>query len=161
MGVDLEALEEALRRAFLEAFGEDLVSLVLFGSYARGDYGRDSDIDLLVVLERVGDRLEVHRKLDLVEERLEPSFRVMRERGYNPRLSPIVLSRDQAMRTRPLYLDMVFDCRILYDRGGFIEGILGRVRRKLEEYGAERVYIGRKYVLVLKKEYKFGDVIEI
>jgi len=31
----------------------------------------------------------------------------------------------------------------------------------LEEYGAERVYIGRRYVVVLKRDYRFGDVIEI
>ena len=31
-----EALRSALVRAFLEAFGENLVSLVLYGSYARG-----------------------------------------------------------------------------------------------------------------------------
>ena len=32
------------------ALGEDLVGVWLFGSKARGDFGLDSDIDLLVVL---------------------------------------------------------------------------------------------------------------
>jgi len=161
MTVSLEELGEALRRAFLEVFGESLVSLVLFGSYARGDYSVDSDVDVLVVLESVGDRFELHRKLDAVEEALEPIFRRLRERGYNPRLSPYVLSREQASQTRPLYLDMVFDCRILYDKDGFMSKVVERVKRRLEEYGAERVYIGRRYVVVLKRDYRFGDVIEI
>ena len=161
MTVSLEELGEALKRAFLEVFGESLVSLVLFGSYARGDYSVDSDVDVLVVLESVGDRFELHRKLDAVEEALEPIFRRLRERGYNPRLSPYVLSREQASQTRPLYLDMVFDCRILYDKDGFMSKIVERVKRRLEEYGAERVYIGRRYVVVLKRDYRFGDVIEI
>jgi len=161
MTVSLEELGEALKRAFLEVFGESLVSLVLFGSYARGDYSVDSDVDVLVVLESVGDRLELHRKLDAVEEALEPIFKRLRERGYNPRLSPYVLSREQASQTRPLYLDMVFDCRILYDKDGFMGKIVERVKRGLEEYGAERVYIGRRYVVVLKRDYRFGDVIEI
>jgi len=161
MTVSLEELGEALRRVFLEVFGESLVSLVLFGSYARGDYSVDSDVDVLVVLESVGDRFELHRKLDAVEEALEPIFRRLRERGYNPRLSPYVLSREQASQTRPLYLDMVFDCRILYDKDGFMSKVVERVKRRLEEYGAERVYIGRRYVVVLKRDYRFGDVIEI
>jgi len=161
MTVSLEELGEALRRVFLEVFGESLVSLVLFGSYARGDYSVNSDVDVLVVLESVGDRFELHRKLDAVEEALEPIFKRLRERGYNPRLSPYVLSQKQASQTRPLYLDMVFDCRILYDKDGFMSKVVERVKRRLEEYGAERVYIGRRYVVVLKRDYRFGDVIEI
>lgn len=31
-------------------YGEDLLQVSLFGSYARGDYGPDSDIDILVVI---------------------------------------------------------------------------------------------------------------
>jgi len=131
MTVNLDEFSEALRRAFLEVFGESLVSLVLFGSYARGDYSVDSDIDVLVVLESVGDRLELHKKLDAVEEALEPIFRRLRELGYNPRLSPYALSREQASQTRPLYLDMVFDCRILYDKDGFMNKVVERVKRRL------------------------------
>jgi len=35
---------------------------------------------------------------------------------------------------------MVFDCRILYDKDGFMSKVVERVKRRLEEYGAERVY---------------------
>lgn len=34
------------------------VQVILFGSYARGEAGRDSDVDLLVVLDRFDDRRE-------------------------------------------------------------------------------------------------------
>jgi len=71
MTVSLEELGEALRRAFLEVFGESLVSLVLIGSYARGDYSVDSDVDMLVVLESVGIGLSFIKKLNAVEEALE------------------------------------------------------------------------------------------
>jgi len=46
------ALAEAKRR--LQAvFGARLLELRLFGSVARGEAGRESDVDLLVVLDRV------------------------------------------------------------------------------------------------------------
>lgn len=35
------------------ALGNDLIGLWLFGSKSRGDYGPDSDIDLLVVLKEL------------------------------------------------------------------------------------------------------------
>jgi predicted nucleotidyltransferase len=157
----LEALVEGLVSAFKGVFGDRLVSLVLYGSYARGDYRSDSDIDLIVVLEEVGDRLELHRELDLVEEALRPVFDCLREAGLRPVLSPVVLDRESASITRPLYLDAVFDARVLYDRGGFMTGVLERVRRRLEEYGAERRRVGSKWVTVLKREYKYGEVIEL
>jgi len=45
-----QALEE-LRQFLAELYGERLRGLYLYGSYARGDFRPDSDIDLLVVLE--------------------------------------------------------------------------------------------------------------
>ena len=44
------ALEE-LKQVLLEAYGERLRGMYLYGSYARGDFSEDSDIDLLVTLE--------------------------------------------------------------------------------------------------------------
>jgi predicted nucleotidyltransferase len=50
------ALLDELRERLGRAYGERLSTIVLFGSEARGEAGPESDIDLLVVLERlVGD----------------------------------------------------------------------------------------------------------
>jgi predicted nucleotidyltransferase len=47
-------------------YGERLKSVILFGSYARGDATRDSDVDVMVVLDRLGDYwTEAHRLWDL------------------------------------------------------------------------------------------------
>ena len=32
-------------------FGDNIVKIILFGSYARGDYSAESDIDLLLVVK--------------------------------------------------------------------------------------------------------------
>jgi len=34
-------------------YNDNLVNIVLYGSYARGDYNQKSDIDLLVVLKNI------------------------------------------------------------------------------------------------------------
>lgn len=46
-----DMIEDAARRAVAAA--TDPVRVILFGSYARGDAGKDSDLDLLVI-ERGG-----------------------------------------------------------------------------------------------------------
>jgi predicted nucleotidyltransferase len=40
---------EKLLRLLKERFGDDLISIAVYGSVARGDYRNDSDIDLLII----------------------------------------------------------------------------------------------------------------
>jgi len=157
----LNRLREVLIESFLKVFGDSILSLVLFGSYARGEPRYDSDIDLLVVLDRIDDRYSVQKLLDDVERLLEPFLRDISECSLKPFLSPIVLSKDQASTIRPLYIDLVFDAKVLYDKDNFISGILSSVKEKLNSLGAERRRIGNKWVVVLKKDFKFGEVIEL
>jgi predicted nucleotidyltransferase len=43
-------------RDLRELYGDRLVEVLVFGSRARGDHEEDSDLDLLVVLDRVDNR---------------------------------------------------------------------------------------------------------
>ncbi len=64
-----------LLREFIKLFGDNLTSVVLFGSYARKKYNQNSDFDLLVVIEKDRDYdvsrlrreflLKFEKKLDL------------------------------------------------------------------------------------------------
>lgn len=161
VGGFLEELADSLIGAFSDVFGDNLVSLVLFGSYARGEPRRESDIDLLVVLERIDDRYALQRSLDDVEEALAPLLKRMGSCGFTPVLSSVVLSKEQASGVRPLYLDLVFDARVLYDKGGFMSEVLGAVRERLAALGAERRRIGKKWVVILKRDFRFGEVVEL
>ncbi|MBO0931742.1 nucleotidyltransferase domain-containing protein [Fibrella aquatilis] len=49
---ELGALSQQLKRALLSIYGPQLDRLILFGSYARGDFRSDSDVDYLVVLKQ-------------------------------------------------------------------------------------------------------------
>jgi len=165
----LENLDEPYRSVLgkllsllLEVFGENPVSLVVFGSVARGDYRRDSDIDLLLVVKNLPKgrfrRVELFEK---AEEKLEKDLNALFDKGYYISFSPIIKTPEEASKISPLYLDMVEDAVIVYDRNGFFEKILLRLKRKLEELGAERVWMGKKWYWRLKRNYSFGEEIVI
>jgi len=81
-----EAIPDAIRRRLQDVS----VSLVVFGSYARGDATRDSDLDLLVVTE---DPVPVEARLAALEGHFIRSFGL--------RLSPRVVTRS-GLSKRPL-----------------------------------------------------------
>lgn len=82
-------------------------------------------------------------------------------KGVYTDFSPIILDVEEATKNRPIYLDMVIDTVIIYDEGKFMQKVLEGLAEKLKQLGAERKYIGKLWYWVLKKEYKFGEVIEI
>lgn len=60
-------MEEICRRvvaAYRKAYGDDIEAIYLYGSYARGDFDEDSDIDFAAIVK--GDPIEISKKRDLV-----------------------------------------------------------------------------------------------
>ena len=127
-------LPEALRadldryvRALEARFGADLVSIVLFGSWALDEGRTEGDIDLLVVIRGlVGGRLERYQLARQVSEELAN------------RLSLIVSTPEGAEHVKPYYLGMLSGHLMLRDTGGFFAAILERLRRQLGEVAAPR-----------------------
>lgn len=144
-------------------FGDELVSVVLFGSFARGDFDQRSDIDLLIVFEELPSSFfERSRLFDMAERRVEADFRPMKEMGYLCQFMPVLKTRQEAFYHSPLYLDIVEDGKILYDKSEFIKGVLNDIRLKLSELGAQRKYLeGGGWYWDLKPDYQYGEIIEI
>ena len=46
----LQTLSQEVKQALTELYGERLDQVILYGSYARGDFHAESDVDYLVVL---------------------------------------------------------------------------------------------------------------
>ncbi len=146
-------------------FGENLVSVVLFGSLARGAVKNDSDIDLLVVFEDLPrerlKRQDIFMTMEREAEVDEEIERIYEQSGCYPYISPILKTREEAKILSPLYLDMVTDARILFDKADFFNGVLERLRRELELLNAKKKKVGKKWYWDLKPDYTFGEVIRI
>ena len=144
-------------------FSGNLVSVVLFGSFARGDFHECSDIDLLLVFEELPSSFFQKSKLfDKVEQKVKPEFKSLREMGYLCQFMPIMKTRSEASYHSPLYLDMVEDAKILYDKGDFFKTVLNEIKQRLSELGAKRKYLkSGGWYWDLKPDYQYGEVIEI
>lgn len=153
---DLFAL---VRSAALATFGPRLVSLAVFGSYGRGTARPGSDLDLLVVVRDLPPgRLARWEEWAPVEARVAEGLR-----GRPPvPLSPVLKTPAEVEAGSPLLLDMTQDAVILYDAGGFLAGRLDRLRQRLQELGAQRVWLdGDRWYWDLKPDYKPGEVFDL
>jgi len=143
-------------------FKDDLTSVVLYGSVARGDNRNDSDVDLLIIIKNL-PKDSMLKRIRLFETKVEDKLNLDEywKNGYYISLSPILKTPEEAEKISPLYLDMAYDAIILYDKNQFFTKILQKLKERLKELGAERVRMGKKWYWVLKKDSKFGDTIEL
>lgn len=174
-GANAERAPEAVKRLYMElveeyasmlrdSLGDGLRSVCLFGSIARGDFERGSDVDLLVVAEGlpedVGSRHSMFGDLRARIASTEAA-RGIRELGYSAATSEVYLTPEEAERHPPIMLDIVEDGIIVYDRDGFLRRVLERIGARLRELGARRIRTGKGWYWVLKPDAKLGEEIRI
>ena len=90
-----DAIEIAVKYASAVKSKYDFVKIILFGSYAKGNYHKDSDIDIAVILKDYSNLIDI--QLDLmrlrrkIDSRIEPH--PFREKDFdisNPIVNEII-----------------------------------------------------------------------
>ena len=155
-----EIIINKLLLALKKKFGDKLVSFVIYGSVARGEARKDSDIDMLIIVRGLPKgRFKRQEIFEEVEKEIEGDLKELWKKGIFISLSPLIKTPEEALKPSPLYLDMVEDSIILYDEGDFFKKVLSKMRERLKELGARRVRLGKKWYWILKEKYDFGEVI--
>ena len=144
--------------SWIADLGDRLLSLVLFGSVARGQARPTSDIDLVVVAEGLPRRLADRRR-----PLLDSWARVRAARALPPiEWNLVVKSPVEAQFHSPLYLDIVEDGILIVDRGGLFAAVLAVMRERMRALGSRRVYLpDGNWYWDLKPDFRFGEVVEI
>ncbi len=154
----IQAALAAATGVWVASLGPRLVSIVLFGSFARGDATQFSDVDLMVVAEGFPRRLSARRQELLGLYALVPEARQFPFIEWNL----VTKTPEEARVHSPLYLDMVEDARLLFDRDGFFAGVLERMRVRMRELGSRRVFLpDGSWYWDLQPGFRFGNEVRI
>lgn len=145
-------------------FGDKLVSILLFGSLARGEEKKFSDIDFIVIVDGAPSRYG--ERVDLISSMIsgidKSRIRMWERFNIYPDVDMIVLDRSEAYTNHPILLDMIHDSIIIYDREGFMKKRLMELKEALNRLGAMRIQLPNgKYYWVLKPDIKWGEAVEV
>lgn len=89
----IDKISEQIKECYKSVYGGDIVEIILYGSYARGDYTPDSDIDIVAIVK--GDRLDLQEKLKTV---WDMSAEIGLENDVI--VSPMVIPHDEFLKYR-------------------------------------------------------------
>lgn len=158
-----DALLAAVRSEVLKVYGDRLVSLAVFGSWARQTATPESDLDLLVV----AGSLPPSRMKRVREFRpVETATAFERSRVWGPNrpaieLSPVFKTPEELSAGSPLYLDMTLWCLILLDRDHTLHTYLAALRDRMAALGSTRKSFKGGGFWDYKPDFRPGEVVEL
>ena len=158
----IEYMSRHLAEKVVDFYKDRLVSLLLFGSVGRGTLNQYSDIDMLLVADRLPKgRMRRIEEFIAVENQLESNLQSMQKQGWQTYLSPVIKTPEEVLQGSFLFLDMIDDSKILFDRDNFICEYLHSLNERLAEYGAVKVQWKGGWYWNLKPDFKPGDVVSL
>ncbi|MGC8849136.1 MAG: nucleotidyltransferase family protein [Candidatus Bathyarchaeia archaeon] len=125
----VEALKEASRR-LSRLLGDEYLGMILFGSWARGDAGDGSDVDIFVLLRSMGGLAVRSEVYDVVSRVLGRAVTLV-----DMRLNEL---QREDLELNPLLINLVADGVIIEDSQGILKSFIEEGRRLIEETGLIR-----------------------
>jgi predicted nucleotidyltransferase len=158
----LKAITKKYVSLIKQELEDNLVSIVLFGSVARGEATPHSDIDLFIVCENLPQgRMKRRFLFEDIKNKLQNDLEKLWKQEIYTDFIELIYTKDEAKRFRFLYLNMLEDAIILYDKENFIKNLFNKLRYQLNILGTQCKTLGKIRYYVLKPDLKIGEVIEL
>ena len=104
--------------------------IMLFGSVARGVYRKESDTGILIAVR--GKAMDVIEEVEETIDRVEGLRTPLIHSGFYLRIRPLVVAENDLKMFRPIYLSIVEDGVILFERQETLTDFTRDVRRSVE-----------------------------
>jgi len=118
--------------------GEDVVSIVLFGSMTRGDFTESSDIDVLVIARNLPDDWRDRDKIILELAEIGSAHR----RPVHITLTDEYEMNASVEQGAPLVFGLHDANRVVFGRGGFFEKLMKRLDDNMLRWGVRKIRNG-------------------
>lgn len=109
---EIDIIMKELIEKVVPIFGDKLKKVILYGSYARGDYDAESDVDVMFLVDEDDENLRTYRKpIRKVESEIDFKHDVL--------LCGIVQNQDkfyQYINDIPFYANIYKEGVVLYDQ---------------------------------------------
>jgi len=150
-------------RLLKENYKEDLLSIILFGSVARGKWNNESDIDLLIIFSNKSSiKITINNRLTKIISDYERKSKLKNSKGDRlfSTIQDISLLLKDLHTFRTIFYDIAMDGIILFDRNQTGFHFLKKIKKRIEEKGLKRVFI-KENDYYWERNVKFGEIIEL
>lgn len=133
--IDSSALKNIVD-CYREFLRNRLISIVLFGSRARGDAKKSSDYDLFIIAEHLP--LKPFQRVLFIREPLKGQF--------DEKICIIAKTPEEILGTfPPFFLDIGLDGIILFDNNDFFKNLQIKIRDIIQQAGLRRKRINGEF----------------
>jgi len=144
-------------------YGDRLISLAVYGSYARNEARLNSDLDLFVVLSDNPSLSRSERNwefLTKVEKPFDTERLSLESDLISMEISALILPESKARSFNPLYLDMVTEVHILWDPRHFLKERLNKTAEQMKRWKSKKILLGGKWAWDITPNRTWGERIE-
>ena len=150
-------------RLLREIYKEDLLSIILFGSVARGKWNNESDIDLFIIFSNKSSiKTAINNQLTKIISDYERKSKLKNSKGdrlYST-IQDISLLLKDLHTFRTIFYDIAMDGIILFDINQTGFNFLRKIKKRIEEKGLRRVFI-KDNDYYWERNVNFGEIIEL
>ncbi|TXT58781.1 MAG: putative Nucleotidyltransferase domain protein [Promethearchaeota archaeon] len=141
----------------------EILSVILYGSIARKNWKRESDVDLLLIVSNKFiekyesskiSQLTIHFYNEIFGSELYDMMK------FHP-LSILTLTKKQTKRFRTLFYDIAMDGIILYDPKNIGSKLIEKYKKRIKNKGLKRIYVENDNFYWKRKDVKTGEIIEL